>query len=192
MSTRPLPLTPAVLGLTLFASIALPLTRDGLSLLDILIRVISRDPIGGLTFLIMFASPQLFGLAVALSGVVRDSRVALIGVQLPLAVLQAMTFLIGVAMAGNRAAIAPFALLGFALVTSGYYLYASGEAAASSRGGLDLRWYIRWGALLVAGVGGWLRLQALAGLHLGIALDVATIAAALLLVSVARPREVTA
>ena len=182
MSSRPpLPLSQVVPGLTLFASIALPLTRDGLSLLDVFLRLVAANPIGGLTFLVMFASPQLFGLAVALAGVVRDERRALLGVQVPLAILQAMVFLAGITVVGNTRVLAPWSLLGFALISSGYYLYASGEAAAASRGGLSLRWHVRWGALLVVGLGGWLRLQATRGLHLGIALDVATISAAVLL-----------
>ena len=193
MSPRPqLPLSQAVLGLTLFARIALPLTRDGYSLLDMFLQIVARNPVGGLTFLIMFASPQLFGLAVALAGVVRDERRALLGVQLPLAILQGMTFLVGISMVGNTRVLAPWALLGFALISSGYYLYATGEAAASTRGGLSLRWHVRWGALLIAGLGGWIRMQAHAGLHLGIALDVALISAVALLAATARrePRPV--
>ena len=82
--------------------------------------------------------------------------------------------------------IAPFALAGFAAVTSVYYLYASAEAAASSRGGLSLAWYVRWGALLITGLGLWLRVQTRGGLDLGPAIDVATIAAVLLLAATAR------
>ena len=54
------------------------------------------------------------------------------------------------------------------------------------RGPLSLRWHLRWGALLIAGFGLWLRLQSLRGAGLGIAVDVATGAAVLLLASLAR------
>lgn len=187
MSQRPpLPLSQAVLGLTLFASIALPLSRDGASLLDVFLLIVAKNPVNGLTFLVMFCSPQLFGLAVALAGVVRDERRALLGVQIPLAILQGMTFLAGISVAGSTRVLAPWALLGFALISSGYYLYATGQAAAADRG-LSLRWHVRWGALLIAGFGGWLRLQATGGVHLGIALDVALGSAVALLAATARP-----
>lgn len=188
MSSGPrLPLSQTVLGLTLFASIALPITRDGLSLLDVFLRLAAESPIGALGFLIMFASPQLFGLAVALARVVRDEDVALYLVQAPVAILQGMVVLFGMSLINAPRVIAPLALAGFAVVTAVYYLYSSSEAAASDRP-LPLRWYVRWGALLVAGVGLWLRLQALGSLHLGVALDVTIVAASLLLVS-AVPRR---
>ncbi len=183
-----LPLSQAVLGLTLFASIALPITRDGLSLLDVFLRLAAESPIGALGFLIMFASPQLFGLAVALARLIRDDELALSMVQVPVAILQGMVVLFGISLINARA-VAPLALAGFAVVTALYYLYSSSEAAAADRP-LPLRWYVRWGALLVAGAGLWLRLQVLGSLHLGVALDVAIGAASLLLVSTA-PRRPT-
>lgn len=192
MSSGPrLPLSQAVLGLTLFASIALPITRDGLSLLDVFLRMTAESPIGALAFLIMFASPQLFGLAVALARLIRDDEVALYLVQIPVAILQGMIVLFGVSLINAPRAVAPVALAGFAVVTAVYYLYSSSEAAASGRP-LSLRWYVRWGALLVAGAGLWLRLQALGVLYLGVALDVTVVAASLLLVSTAARRPATA
>lgn len=187
MRPRPvLPLTPAVLGLTIFASIALPLTRSGLSLLDIFLRMLADSPVAGLCFLIMFASPQLFGLAVALAGWLRDESLATRCVQLPLSVLQGMLFMAGASVASARGVVAPLAFVGFAAVTSIYYVYASAEASASERGGLSLRWQIRWGAVLIAGLGLWLRLQSLRGAGLGIAVDVATVAAVLLIADLSR------
>lgn len=185
MRTRPvIPLPQAVLGLTLFASIALPLTRAGLSLLDLFLRMFVDSPMGALLFLIMFASPQLFGLGVALGGLLRSPAAARACVQAPLHVLQGMTFLAGASVISAPRSVAPLAYVGFAGVTSIYYLHAS--AAASERGGLGLRWQIRWGALLIAGLGLWLRLQSLRGAGPGVAVDVATGAAVLLLASLAR------
>ena len=75
MPRRPtLPLLQVVLGFTLFASIALPLSRSGPSLLDMFLRLAGENLIGALGFLIMFASPQLFGLAVATAGFLRDEQ----------------------------------------------------------------------------------------------------------------------
>ncbi|HEY0133247.1 MAG TPA: hypothetical protein VGB85_04180, partial [Nannocystis sp.] len=171
--------------------IALPFTRDGLSLLDVFLRIAADSPLAGLAFLIMFAAPQLFGLAVAVARLVRDESIALALVQIPVAILQAMTVLFGMSLINNPKAVAPLALAGFALVSALYYLYTSSEAAAADRP-LRLRWYIRWGALLVAGLGMWLRLQALGSLRLGVALDVAVVTAVLLLASTAPRRPAIA
>lgn len=182
MRPRPeLPLPQALLGLTLFASIALPLTRSGVSLLEIFLRMLVDSPIGALTFLIMFASPQLFGLGVALAGLLRSRDAAALCVQVPVSVLQGMTALTGLSLISTPRTVAPLAYVGFAAVTTAHYLYSSASAPA----GLGLRWHLRHGALLVVGLGLWLRLQSLAGAGLGIAVDVATAAAALLLTSLA-------
>jgi hypothetical protein len=55
----------AVAGLTLFATIALPFTPRGQSLLELLLEMLRQSPAGALGFAMMFACPQLFGLAVA-------------------------------------------------------------------------------------------------------------------------------
>ncbi|MBK7828102.1 hypothetical protein [Nannocystis sp.] len=182
----PVPRTHAVLGLTLFATIALPITQGGESLLDILLPLLRESPLGGLTVLVMIACPQLFGLAVAVGHLLRDEQTAIPFVQLPISVMQGMIFLIGVSLISAPKPVAALSFIGFAFVSSGYYLYASAEAAASARGGLSLRWLVRWGALLIAATGLWLRMQALRGLHMGIALDVAVAAALLLLALNAR------
>lgn len=190
MPPRPLvSLAQAVAGLTLFASIALPLTPNGHSLLEILLALIRQSPVGAVTFVVMFASPQLFGLAVAGAYFMRDEQAAVSLVQLPLAILQAMIFMLGVSLIRAPGPVAALGFMGFALVTSSYYVYASGEAAASPRERLSLRWLIRWGALLIAATGLWLRLQTLRGLHLGVGLDVAIAAAVLLLALTARAPE---
>jgi hypothetical protein len=181
-----IPLAQALLGLTLFASIALPLTHTGLSLLDILLHMLGQSPMGALVFLIMFASPQLFGLAVALGGLLRSPGAVAVCVQAPVIVLQGMTTLTGMSLISAPRTIAPLAYVGFAAVTSVHYLHASANAPE----GLGLRWHLRHGALLVVGLGLWLRLQSLGGARLGLAVDVATLAAALLLTSLARePRR---
>lgn len=186
MQRPALPRSQAVLGLTIFASIALPLAPSGTTMLDLVIQALRDNLAGGLVFMCMFASPQLFGLAVAASGSMRDEGLALAFVQPPVVIMQGMVLLAGLSLAGAPRAIAPLGLLGFAAVTSIYFMYASAEAAASDRGGLSLRWYVRWGALLVAGTGLWFRLQSLGNLHLGVAIDVAVAAAALLLVALRR------
>jgi hypothetical protein len=183
MDPRPvIPLPQALLGLTIFASIALPLTRDGLSLLDIFLRLLVDSPIGALTFLIMFASPQLLGLGIAIGGLLRDRGAAEALVMTPTIVLQGMTALTGMSLVSAPRTVAPLAYVGFAAVTSLRYLHA----AANAQAGLGLRWHMRHGALLIVGLGLWLRLQSLGTGRLGLAIDVATAAAALLLTSLAR------
>lgn len=175
----------AVLGLTLFATIALPITTDGPSLLDFLLHVGRQNPVQALVLLGMLGSPHLFGLAVAYAGISREDVAVRATVTWTVAIMQGMIVMFAVNISGAEV-VAPLALLGFAVVTGLYLPFASGEAAASSRERLSLRWYVRWGALLIVGVGLWLRLQAMAGLAVGPAIDVALATAALLLASLAR------
>ncbi len=185
MSARPpVPLAQAVLGLSIFATIALPLAPDGTSLLEMILHVMRQDVVGALTFLVMFGSPHLFGLAVAIAHFMRDERAALFVIQIPLVVLQGMVFLVGAGLLGAPVLVGAISFIGFALITGVYYVYASGEAAAAERV-LSVTWHVRWGALLVAGVGMFLRVQAI---HLGVAIDAALLAAALLLGLTARHR----
>lgn len=185
----------AAAGLTLFASIALPFTPNGHSLLELLLEMLRQSPAGALGFVLMFACPQLLGLAVAGAHFIRDEKTAASVLQLPLVFLQSMIFLLGVSLITAPRPLASLPFIGFALVSSGYYVYASGEASASAREGLALRWLIRWGAMLVATTGVWLRLQWFRGLELGIAVDVAVASALLLLALTAkaptRPAEPT-
>lgn len=187
MARREVNLFQAALGMTLFATIAMPIVPDGPSLLDVLLQVARDNPLGALTMLLMFGSPQLFGLAVGIAGLTREDAVARAAVTSMVALMQGMLVMLGVGIVGGNV-VAPVGLFGFAIVTGLYLPYASGEAAASTRGHLSLRWWVRWGALLVAGFGLWLRLQALAGVPIGLAIDVAIAAAVVLLASLA-PRD---
>lgn len=184
-SGRAVSLFQAVLGLTLFATIALPIVPDGPSLVDLLLRAAQENLLGALLLLLMIGSPQLFGLAVAFAGLTREDLVARAAVTWTVAIMQAMLVLIAVNVVGARV-VAPTALLGFAVATGFYLPFASGAAAASSHQQLGLRWYVRWGALLIAGMGLWLRLQAFAGVPIGPAIDVALATSALLLTTLAR------
>jgi hypothetical protein len=188
---RPVSLLQAALGLTLFATIALPVSPGGRSLLELLLEVAANNPLGAVMLLATFGCPQLFGLAVAFAWLSPDAPGVRVAVTWSVALMQAMLVMIGVNMLGTSSE-AVLALLGFALTTGIYLPDAAGEAAASTREQLSLRWYVRWGALLIAGFGLWLRLQSLAGLRIGPAIDVALVAAALLLVSLAPREPVTA
>lgn len=187
MARREVTLVQAALGLTLFATIALPFSPGGPSLLDLLLRAAHQNPLGAAILLVMLGCPHLFGLAVASAWLTRDDAVARAAVTSLVAIMQGMLVMISVNLVGAPV-VAPLALLGFGLVTGLYLPYASGEAAASARGQLSLRWYVRWGALLIAGFGLWLRLQTLAGVEIGPAIDVAIGAAVVLLVTLA-PRD---
>lgn len=185
MAQRPVSLVQAALGLTLFATIALPMSPGGPSLLDLLVHIARDNPLGAVIILVMFGCPQMFGLAVAIAGVAREDEAVRGGVTWFVAILQGMIVLMGFNLLGAPV-VAPVALTGFALVTGLYLPYAVGQAEAASGARLSLRWFVRWGALLVAGLGLWLRLQALGGAPIGPAVDVAIGAAVLLLTSLAR------
>lgn len=174
----------AVVGLTLFATLALPITAGGPSLLDLLLGSFHDNPFGALLLLVMLGSPQLFGLAVAFAGLMSGERgTARWLVTALVTLMQGMLVMFATKLIGTRL-LAPAALLGFALVTGLYLPFAAGQAEASPRGQLSLRWYVRWGALLIAGLGGWVRVQLIDVVTP--ALDVALLSAALLLASTAR------
>ena len=183
MAKREVSLFQAVIGLTLFATIALPIVGDGASLLDLLLRAAQDNFLGAVVLLIMLGSPQLFGLAVALAWVTGEEGLVRAPLTWLVAIMQGMLVLFGVNLVGAPVT-GSLALLGFALVTGMYLPFAAGEAAASQRERLSLRWYVRWGALLIAGFGLWVRLQMLG--TVAPAIDVAIGAAALLLASLAR------
>jgi hypothetical protein len=183
MARREVSLFQAVVGLTLFATIALPIVGGEASLLDLLLRAAQDNLLGAIILLVMLGSPQLFGLAVALAWVTGEEEIVRGPLTWLVAILQGLLVLFGVNLVGAPVT-GSLALLGFALVTGLYLPYAAGEAAASQRGRLSLRWYMRWGALLIVGFGLWVRLQ-MVGV-VAPAIDVAIGSAALLLASLAR------
>src|SRR5690606_9867708 len=72
----------------------------------------------------------------------------------------------------------PSALLGFSIVSGGYFVLhhartsamAGGHEAPTSRGPTQ-RWLIRWGATVIVAVCGWMRLQMLNDVRMGWAVE---------------------
>lgn len=180
-----LPRHVAVFGLTLFASIALPL-YGGVSVLDWLTRIFARDPLGGVMALLTFGSPFMFGLAVAAAGFVRDRDLASALIKIPLALVHAMLALYAVFVARVPGIPLRWSFVGFAAVACLYFIFAHADAEAADRP-LGPRWLARWGGVVLAGTGLWLQFQTFAHRPAGPGLYVAIAAAALLAVAV--PRE---
>ena len=109
MARREVNLFQAALGMTLFATIAMPIVPDGPSLLDVLLQVARDNPLGALTMLLMFGSPQLFGLAVGIAGLTREDAVARAAVTSMVALMQGMLVMLGVGIVGGNV-VAPVGL----------------------------------------------------------------------------------
>ncbi|HEY8376427.1 MAG TPA: hypothetical protein VIK91_08060 [Nannocystis sp.] len=177
-----LPRHSAVLGLTLFTAIALPISGTA-SFLDWLIRLGAHDPVGAFFILITFGAPFLFGLAVAAGGLlIRDHRLAAGVIQIPLAFTHATMVLQALELLQVPGVPLRLSFVGFSLVSTAYYLYAQAHAEASDRP-LGPRWFARWGAVIVTGTTLWLEFQTLRGQPLGLAVDVALASAVLLAVT---------
>jgi hypothetical protein len=193
-----LPLALALFGTILVAASAMPLTPGGASFLQLVLAALARNPLEGLVLALGFGSPFWFGLVVALGawpkgplgpGALQQlliSNASLLHAQLLLAAW--MLWRDGLGMM-------PGALLGFAIVSGGLFTvqHASARAAEGGddpqQGGLTPRWLIRWTATVIVAICGWLRLQVLAGLAFGWAVEVALASAvALALVLARRPQ----
>lgn len=169
----------AVLGLTMFACIALPLVDDT-SVLDWLVSVVQREPISALSFLVTIGSPFLFGLAVAFAGVLRDPGLAASTIRLPLVFVHTTLALYAFILARWPDPVPlrwPF--VGFVAVASAGFLFQNAAADAAGRP-LGPRFLARWGGVLVAGAAAWIHLHTVNGRPFGPALTLLLIAAALL------------
>ncbi len=173
----------ALFGLALAGAALLPLGPGGESFLLILREAFRHHFIEGLLVLTGLGAPFLFGLA--LTGAVLAARQGAREVAASAQVLQAVlalmhTHLILFAggMVRRGGAIASWPLLGFALVTGVYFAYRSGLSRAEGKGdaGPSAAWLARWGAVVIAPVCAWARLQMLGGVRLGLAVDVVMIA----------------
>lgn len=184
--TPALPRHSAVLGLTLFAAIAAPIS-GGVSVVDWLWQLGARDPLAALLFLFTFGAPFLFGLAVALAGVLRDHQRAADVIQVPLALTHGVLVIHALVVAQLPRVPLRFGFVGFVAVASVYYLYARAEAEAADRP-LSPRWLARWGGLVLTGVTFWLHFQTLNQRPFGPAIHLAFAAAFLLAATTPRAR----
>lgn len=176
------PRTTALGALVLVISSTLPLAPDGRSYLAMLLDELSRGLLEGLLMLIGFGSPYLFGLAVILGILWLPPRLARQIVRVPIAMMHSQLMLVALVLWRLGDAVAAVPLLGFATV-SGVYMALHSARTFAEGDGPSLPWYVRWGAMVVAAVGGWCELQRLGGVELGLGLHVALSGALIMLVS---------
>lgn len=184
-SARRLPMALAVFGLILFASVGLPLTPGGSSFLALVLAAFARSPLEAIMMALGFGAPFWFGVVVAAAAWPKSSLSTNVLRQLLISnasLLHGQLVLVAWLLWRDGVGVMPTALLGFATVSGGFFIvqHASASAAEGSvddqgrrHEGLDPRWLIRWTATVIVGICGWLRLQQLAGLTFGWAVEVA-------------------
>jgi hypothetical protein len=188
-------------ALILVAAIAAPLTPDGFSFAQILYVAFLRHPLEGLLTLLGFGSPFCFGMIV-LALVAAGPRVlSSLGERLlvaNLSFLHAQLLLVAALLAYAGRGVMPLALLGFAVVSGGFFIVHHAKSAALAGGvdepgptGPSQRWLIRWGATVIVAVCGWMRLQVLGGVRLGWAVELVLTACVMMTVLLVRPPRPT-
>ncbi len=172
-------------GLAIVIAAALPITPDGRSFVALLIAEFQRGLLQGVLMLSGFGSPFLFGLAVLGVAWPRLHDAARDVLRGPIGLMHGQLLLVAFVVWRHGQAVAALPLLGFAVVGAVVYVRSGMAAPGGKR--LTALATMRWGAIVVAGVAAWCRLQALAGVSLGRAVDV-VLAASLVLAIVTRPR----
>ena len=164
-------------GVLIALAAMLPLTPTGQSFLVLLRNELDRGLVFALLMLLGFGSPFLFGLAVAIAGWTRvHATTAVLLVRVPVACLHGQLLLVSFVLWRHEQGVATLPLLGFAVVGALGFVFGAKRRAAV----LELRRNLEWGASTIAGVAAWCRLQRLAGLELGIAIDVVLVGALVL------------
>ncbi len=166
-------------GAVIVASAALPVTTDGRSFAALLLAEFERGLLEGFMMLAGFGSPFLFGLAITVVALPQLRSLAIELVRTPIGLMHGQLLLVAFVVWRNGEAVGGAGLFGFAVI--GAIAYARSGTRAPGGHALGLAGIVRWGAIMVAGVAAWCRLQRLADVHLGLAVDV-ILGAALLLV----------
>lgn len=184
-AARPnVPVVVALAALALAACVLLPVDpRAGTSMLQLLLDAFRDDWLVGLTVSIVLGSPYLFAMSVAIAAL-RGGPWTAAWVRAQVALLQTQVVVLGLLVLHaigepHHGARAPWAMIGFAATTLAVFVHrvASPEVADRHR---DLRFFARWGAILVAGTTAWFELQCIGRGECGLLLH-GTLAAAFLL-----------
>jgi hypothetical protein len=168
-------------GLALAACIALPFDPDtGKSVLGVILEAFGENWLNGLLIAMVIAPPYAIGLFVGIATLTRE-RFGITFLKIALVLIHLELLLVALMLFQQKEAHATIALLGFAIVMVVRLL---GRAARSRRFGThaSLGWLARTGGVLVAGVFGWLRVQA-HGVDIGIALTATLVTAALMAIT---------
>lgn len=168
-------------GAVIAASAALPITPDGRSFVALFLGELERGVLPAVMMLAGFGSPFLFGLAVAIVAHPRLRSLATELVRTPIGLMHGQLLLVAFVVWKGGQAIGAASLFGFAII--GAIAYARSGSRAPGGHCIGLLRTIRWGAVMIAGVAGWCKLQRLADVELGLAVDV-LLGAALVLVLV--------
>jgi hypothetical protein len=163
--------------------------HEGTSMLDLLIEAFREDWLVGLTVCVVLGSPYAFAASVACAGTAGGALSAA-WVRAQVALLQTEVVVLGLLVLhglGEHDARAPWAMIGFAGTSLLVFVHRVASPGVAERH-RDVRFFARWGALLVAGTYAWFQLQCLGRETCGLVLP-GTLAAAFLLAAVARPRR---
>lgn len=172
-------------ALVLAACVLLPVDPyEGTSMLRLLLDAFHEDWLVGLAITVVLGSPYAFALAVACSGTANGSFTRA-WMRAQVALLQTEVVVLGLLVLhglGQHDARAPWAMIGFAATTLVVFVRHVASPAVSERH-RDARFFVRWGAILVAGTYAWFLLQCLGRTEYGSVLP-GTLAAAFLLAAV--------
>lgn len=179
----------ALFGVGLASSAALPWTSDGTTFVDLVIEAYGRSVLEAMLLVLGFGSPFLFGLASAIGILFIAPAIARRVVRFPIAFMHSQMLLVAImVMTARDEFVAAVALLGFAIASGLRFAMHTARTRAEGAGP-SFAWYVRWGAVIVVGMGGWLELQRVGGLELGLGLHVALASAVLVLVSLGPSRS---
>lgn len=173
-------------GAVIAASAVLPITPDGRSFFALLVAEFERGALAGIMMLAGFGSPFLFGLAIALVALPQLRSLATELVRTPIGLMHGQLLLVAFVVWKSGEAIGAVSLLGFAVI--GAIAYARSGSLAPGGHCIGLQRTVRWGAVMIAGVAAWCKLQRLADLRLGLAVDVLLVAALVLVLATSRSR----
>ncbi|MCA9660475.1 MAG: hypothetical protein KC486_19175 [Myxococcales bacterium] len=177
----------ALAGIGLGLAGALPLTVGGRSFFDVAWELLNTVGWAAVPMLLMVGAPFLLGLLIGAAGLAPGSQLLFLGISALVSLIQADLVYLALHLIGAEGPVAPYALIGFAAVTSVAMILGSAELRARGDGRRPpLRWWIRWGALLVAGLALWIRLQSLQGAPIGLAIDGALLSSVLIIAALRR------
>jgi hypothetical protein len=178
---RQLPIALVIPAAILTAAIAAPLTPDGHSFAQLLYAAFVRHPLEGLITLLGFGSPFCFGLITLVLAAAGHRLLPTMGERMlvvNLSFLHAQLLLVAGLLLSRGQGMLPSALLGFAIVSGGYFVLHHARSSAAAGGvretgprGPTQRWLVRWGATMIVAICGWIRLQMLIDVRFGWAIE---------------------
>jgi hypothetical protein len=165
----------------------LPIAPDGRSFFAMFLAELERGLLSGVMMLAGFGSPFLFGLAVLLVAHPRLRSLATEVVRTPIGLMHGQLLLVAFVVWKSGQAIGAASLFGFAII--GAIAYARSGSRAPGGKCIGLAHTVRWGAVMIAGVAGWFKLQRMAEVKMGLAVDVLFVTALVLVLATSRKTQ---